>query len=1035
VYAGDGTPIEVGSTMQRALLARLALSPGEVVPRDALIAELWGSRSPADVVKAMNALVYRLRKAIGDEGVLESVANGYRLRIESEHVDAERFEALAGRARRELAAGSAAEAAALLRAALVLWRGAALDDVSDLPFAGAAGARLQELRICAIEDRFEAELRLGHHGEILADLEAAAADHPLRERLAAIHIRALHAAGCQSDALALYERLRRTLADELGIDPSPELQAAHLAVLRGEPSAHATAEPAGPGRLPARLTSFIGRDDELELLSGLLDASRLVTLAGPGGVGKTRLATEAAVRHRAHRRGRCWLISLADASDASGVADAIMSGLAATASSPARAAESDTDRIVGLLGIDESLLILDNCEQAATAVAQLTGQLLQRQPHLTILATSREPLEVVGEALLRLGPLPLPPAGPDTARTFASPAVRLFLERAAAVRPGFELDETTMRPVVDIVRRLDGLPLALELAAARLRTMTADQIAARLGDRFRLLASGNRSAQPRQQTLQAVIGWSWDLLTDEERTLARRISMFTAGTGLDAIEAICSDDALPAGDFAYVFDSLVGKSLVEQDPEGCRMLESIRSFASEQLRLSGELEAVRGRFTRHYAKMAEELEPHLRSERQPDALRTLKAEYDNLIAALGTAIDSGDATDASRILGPLYWFWDTMRFDGRSDAYVARVLAMGDQLPSDTRAAFTAIHLMAGGGEPVTDPERISELTDDCARTGALERYPMLLMVTLVTASMAGLNDLVDREIARVRNGTDQWSVAATFVIEAVRHHDRGDWHGAAIAVEEALRSYELSGDQWWTATVLAGVARLHSIAGRTDMAIAAHERGMALVSALSPHEVISHRLGLAYVRMRARDAAGALRDIETARRATWDHGQPVLEVEALLALSELHRRSGEIDRSDRELDRFEHLARRIPLPEQDIENRLASARMAGFLARGEAQGARELLPRVVRVACVHKDPAPAAELLARLLHLEKEPHGAATALGMSRAIRGAFDQGDPELCDLAATLARLLGRDEYDARFKMGAEMPRQEAIDRLAD
>ncbi|GAA3466373.1 AfsR/SARP family transcriptional regulator [Nonomuraea roseola] len=408
-YAGDGAPIEVGGARVRALLARLALARGEVVSVDSLLDGLWGERPSGDHVNALHALVHRLRRALGGAGVVETVAGGYRLNVGAEEVDAVRFEALARRGGRELAAGAAEQAAALLRDALKLWRGDALADVRDLPFAGTAGARLDELRVGAVEDRFEAELRLGHHGEILADVEAAAAGHPLRERLAGLRMRALHAAGRQSDALAVFDEVRRTLTEELGVDPSEELRRTHVAVLRGEleiPEAAQARPEAVPGRLPAQLTSFVGREDELRLLAGLLEASRLVTVVGPGGVGKTRLAVEVVSRHRAHRRGRVWLVPLAGVNTADGLPEAVLGTLG---TADGRASGTPLDRVVNLLAGGEGVLVLDNCEQISEPVAEFARHLLERQPYLTILATSRGPLEVMGEALCRLGPLELPP--------------------------------------------------------------------------------------------------------------------------------------------------------------------------------------------------------------------------------------------------------------------------------------------------------------------------------------------------------------------------------------------------------------------------------------------------------------------------------------------------------------------------------------------------------------------------------------------------------------------------------------------------
>ncbi|MGJ6966947.1 ATP-binding protein [Streptosporangium sp. G11] len=717
---------------------------------------------------------------------------------------------------------------------------------------------------------------------------------------------------------------------------------------------------------------------------------------------------------------------------ADGLPEAVLGTLSVVVTRPSG---TPLERVVSLLAGGEGVLVLDNCEQISGRVAEFAGHLLERLPYLSILATSREPLEVMGEALCRLGPLDLPPAHADPVRARESAAVRLFLDRAAAVRPGFALDAPAAGPVVDIVRRLDGLPLALELAAARLRTMSADEVARRLDDRFRLLSTGNRAAQPRQQTLHAVIEWSWDLLTDQERTLARRISIFPARAGNAVIGGGCSDEAIPAGEVVYLLDSLVDKSMVERAGDGYRMLETIRAHAAEKLRLAAEREAVMRRLTRHFADLPAEHEPLLRSDKQVESLRLFEAEYDNLMFALQTAIDGGDAETAARILGPLYWYWVMIRYDGRADAYVSRVLEFGDALPADARAAFTAIHLVGGEGGPIKDPGRLRALIDDCAHTGALRRYPMLLTMALMMAAILGLDELVDQEIARVRSGSDRWAIACTFMIEAMRYRERAERESSAIAIAmaAALRAFAETGDRWWTAKTLYGLAQIHAIAGDHDQAIAAYERAVAIATDLGSQDEVSTRLGLAAERMRGGDLKGARHDIETAERAVWDRGQPILAIEVLGGLAELYRRSGEVERADQELDRMETLARELPLLAETMQNQLVPARMANLLTAGDAARARRLLPRTVQAAQAQMDIPSAAQLLARLLFLEGDPAGAATALGLSQAVRGTFDHGDVELRSLVEALVDRLGRAGYDSAYRRGADMTRHEAIDRL--
>lgn len=1029
-FDGDGTTVGIGGARLRMLLGRLALAAGDLVSPAALIDGLWGTRPPSDALNSLHALVYRLRKALPDDGLLESAPAGYRLAVPKEHVDAARFEALAARGARALAAGTFQEAASLLGEALALWRGPALADVREAPYAGTAGARLEELRTTALEDRCEAELRLGRHAEILADLQAASADHPLRERLAALRMRALHAAGRQSDALAVFEDVRARLADELGVDPSAALREAHLAVLRGEEKPPAARSGPAPGRLPARLTSFVGRDSEMALLVGLMETSRLVTVVGPGGVGKTRLAVEVASRHRAHRQGRLWLVPLAGAHGPDGVADAALGTLSTpNTSRPLSGGRTEPlDQVADLLGGDEAVLVLDNCEHLVEAVAEFAQGVLERRPRLTVLATSREPLEVMGEALCRIGPLPLPRREADPAEAGASAAVRLFADRAAAVRPGFTLDASTVRAVGEVVRRLDGLPLALELAAARLRSMSAEQIARRLDDRFRLLSTGNRAARPRQRTLYAVIEWSWELLTGQERVLARRLAVFPAPTGAEAVEAVCSDGVLPAGDVPYVLGSLVDKSLVERAGDGYRMLETVRAYAAGQLLQAGERDTVRDRLVSYFAGVAEEHGPLLRSARQQDSFRLFAAEYDNLVFALRAAVDGRDADAAARLLDPLYWYWNTLRYDARAEALVAGVCELGDALPEDARAAFTAI-LLTGTGEPAPDAERVRAVIEDCARTGALERYPTVLPATLGLGHLLGLDELVERRMREVRGCPDRWAVACTFLVEAFRCHDRGDWEGLANATAGALREFEASGDRLCTAMALAGVAQVHSVRGDHDEAVAAYRRGLALV----PQDEVQYRLGIAAERMRGGDLEGARHDIDRAERAAGERGDVLQRIGALACRADLHRRAGEPERAERQLSRMEALGRETALPDEAVGDWIAPVRMAVRLTAGDTVRARELLPRAVRAAFAHRNIAPAAQHLARLLLAEGDPAGAATALGTSQAIRGALDDGDPELRELAAELARRLGRAEYEQAYDRGAAMPRQEALDRL--
>ncbi|WP_328401329.1 winged helix-turn-helix domain-containing protein [Streptomyces sp. NBC_00390] len=598
VLHDDGTPVALGGARLRALLTVLALRAGRAVPVGVLVDEVWDGDPPADAVAALQALVGRLRRALG-HGAVVSAEGGYRLCAERDEVDLHRFDRLAGEGARALAEGDVAKAATVLDDALGLWREPVL---ADLPDRAAQAARLESRRLDARRARLSAELVLGGAETALPELAALCAEHPLDEPLHALRIRALRDAGRAAQALAAYEEVRRTLADTLGADPGTELLRLQAELLKPAPvlpasgltgsavptpavptpavpvpgmpvpGMPATAVPAptvptpavpasavptpgvpapAPGNLRARLTSFVGREPELHAIRADLGHARLVTLLGPGGAGKTRLSQEAAERAAAAGPGDpwpdgVWLAELAPVDDPDTVSEAVLGALGAretvlrgAGAEELRAADRRGDdalaRLTEHCARRRMLLLLDNCEHVVEAAATLAQRLLECCPGLTVLATSREPLGVPGELVRPVDPLPDPAA------------LRLLAERGASARPGFRVDEdeATAAACAEICRRLDGLPLAIELAAARLRMLTPRQIADRLDDRFRLLTTGSRTALPRQQTLRAVVDWSWDLLDAPERAVLRRLSVFAGGCDLSAAESVCAGAPQP----------------------------------------------------------------------------------------------------------------------------------------------------------------------------------------------------------------------------------------------------------------------------------------------------------------------------------------------------------------------------------------------------------------------------------------------------------------------------------------------------------
>ncbi|WP_433357334.1 BTAD domain-containing putative transcriptional regulator [Microtetraspora malaysiensis] len=697
----DDRPVEIPGARLRALLARLALEPGRAVSPAALTAAIWEETTGESNV--LQALVSRLRRAIGSSAVRSDPA-GYRLAVQPEDVDVARFERL-------VAAGRDTADLAALRHAEALWRGPALAGLTDAPFAAKAAVRLDELRLTATETRLDLELAAGH--DILPELGPLADAHPLRESVQGLLMRALYAAGRQAEALETYDRTRRALAGELGVDPSAALAELHVAVLRHAPDLPLLRK-TPPTNLRAQMTSFVGREEELAQLMEVLSAGRLATLVGPGGAGKTRLAVETAAccAETAIAPDGVWLVELASVTDPLDVDLAVLTAVGAreagmfdaAPAEPGPARRDAVPRLLEFLTGRRTLLVVDNCEHVVSAVAELADRLLRSCPGLRILATSREPLAIDGERLYPVPPLTTPEDG-HTGDPLAYSALRLFAERATAVRPDFALDAENAAPVIEICRRLDGMPLAIELAAARLRTLSVERIAAWLDDRFRLLTSGRRTALPRHRTLQAVVDWSWNLLSGKERELAMRLAAFPAGATFSALEEVAE---LDSADVLELLTGLVDKSLVEHAGGRYRMLETIRSYGMERLAETGGLPAARDAHARYFLRLAETADPELRKADQLHWMRVLHAEHDNILAALRYAVDVGDPDLGVRLVAAMWWFWFLRGSRTEGTHWARTVLAIPGDLPDPLRTMTAVLRALTGyelGEWDPTEPE------------------------------------------------------------------------------------------------------------------------------------------------------------------------------------------------------------------------------------------------------------------------------------------------------------------------------------------
>ncbi|MFB7862767.1 BTAD domain-containing putative transcriptional regulator [Streptomyces sp. NPDC056069] len=905
----DGTEVPLGGPARRALLALLLVRPGAVVPAERLADEI----EPGGTVSAhaIQSQVSRLRAVLPAGATIERVGAGYRMVLDAgggaksggaeeaggaeqdgevagvgeageageadpareaggvagvsgaaevardsaaagaagaarvagvagagrptdaeEVVDAVLFERLAAEGRAALREGDAPRAAELLRRALGLWRGPAFAGLPDSESARAAAARLEELRLAAVEDRIEAELRSGDPRGLVPELRELVGAHPLRERFAALLIRALFAQGGQAEALLVYEETRRHLADELGADPSAELGALHAELL----TAVTIPAPTAP---PAPLTSFVGRDTEAAEVAALLRTARLVCLTGPGGVGKTRLSAEVARAAAAAGDDVCF-VELAALRDGSGAAQVLLSalGLRESGLQPAAGAQTPVDRLITALSDRPLLVVLDNCEHVVDEAAALAARLLTTCPRLRVLATSREPLGVIGEHVWQVRPLD------------EDAAVRLFEDRARAVRRGSAPDPGAVRR---ICAALDGLPLAIELVAARLRTLEFAELAGRLDDLLAVTARGSRGTDERHRTLRSVVSWSWELLSADEQRAARRFAVFAGGATPRSAREVCGMD----GD---TLESLVDKSLLESVGGGrYRMLETVRAYAAERLREAGE-DGTTGRLhAAHVLDLLDEAGPHLLGAAQLEWLPGVAAEDDNLAAALRRALGRHDTGTALRLLASAATSLWIRGASATAAAHATAVLgALGGAAGGDE--GDTAEEA-AGGPAPHTLAEEyaVCVLLAAAAPAGqaawrrhraaaqrALEtvwtgdragRHPAALLLWMMRNAGEADPEAAFALVSAQHGCPELWARAVAAYVSGYGPLSEGDTDRAAHAFRTAVERFSALGDRWGSALALDALAGLAAARGDSTEAVALTDRALALTGELGARE------------------------------------------------------------------------------------------------------------------------------------------------------------------------------------------------------
>lgn len=708
----------IGSGHQRTILAMLLAARGESVSTDRLIDALWGSDPPASARKSLQSHISRLRgelAAVDPSGTdpVVTVSGGYLLDVDAHELDAAIFETLVGEAR-EVVGDEPDKASSLLEEAKRLWRGPAFGELASHPRVRPEAVRLERLRSRAAADHIDVRLALGQHEDVMGELEAAVAEDPLDERAHRQLMLALYRSSRQADALATFRRLDERLRDEQGVDPSPELRELHQRILRQDGALMAAGPrfghdrgPAGArsggvrsgdvsGPLPAPTTELIGRADEVAEIATLITEVPLVTLTGPGGVGKTRVAEQVADEVSGRFDAGVAGCGLAAVRDPDRVGGALVTMLGIHPSAEQSAAET----LVEAIGRRHLLLLLDNCEHVLAAVTPLVEEILGRCPNVAILATSRERLHLSAEHIRQIRPLDVPPSHATPQEIAATPSGALFLARAEAVEPNFALTGDNAAAVAELCRRLDGMPLAIELAAARIRALAPADLVERLDERFSLLAGGPRGATDRHRTLQAVVAWSYDLLSEPEAALFERLSVFAGSFTLAAVERVCADrETVPASEVAGHLSELVDKSMVvverEEGTIRYRLLDTLREFGARRLDEMGDTGIYRLAHADYYVELAEELGPAVRGPSERKAVDRIDAAIDDLRSAHAWMVASGEVDGALRLPVALS---DDMFYRLRDEmiTWTHRALALDG---ATTHAAYPAALATAAMGD------------------------------------------------------------------------------------------------------------------------------------------------------------------------------------------------------------------------------------------------------------------------------------------------------------------------------------------------
>ena len=816
---------------------------GEVITTDRLIDELYPESDPSKILRNLQGRISELRKGLEpelergtDSAYLERVGKGtYRFTDDSSFwIDIEAFSRLRSEGEALCSISDWAAAAPLLQEAIELYRGEFLSEDLYDEWTLAIRERYRDMFIDILSSAAECEAHLERYSKAISLIKTAMMYDPYSEDICQKLMRYHAYAGQPNYAIIFYQSFKERLASELDVEPSGHTAELLQSIQNNEIS---QPERTTPHNLHAPLTSFIGREDEIAQLMTELEKTRLLTLTGIGGAGKTRLGLEVAKQQLEFFTDGVWFIDLAAVEDPKQIPPV----LASTLGIKERGGQSVTDAIMAHLEHGKVLLILDNCEQIIGEAAKFTEKLLQACPDLKILVTSRQSMNISGETVYDVPPLTLPCDQDSIANLREFDAIKLFEERARASRSEYSLSESDAGIVLKICREIDGLPLAIELAAARMKLLSPLQIAERLEDRFRLLSRGSNTAEPRQQTLWAMIDWSFNLLDEMGQKLLPRLSVFRGGFTLEAVENICAGDGIEKSRALDLLTDLAERSLIligdRGDAVRYRLLETVRHFGEEKLAESGHNESLKLAHLTHFMAMAEEAEPHFIGPEQRSALSKVESEHDNIRAAIDWALQSKRdlSTQGLRLVAALGKYWELQSRWTEGRTLLDGAVRSANDAPPETRAkalrASGFIAFRQGDYESALDQQteglRLSQSASDLPGEGfALNN---LGSIHWAKADLLMAQEYYEQALNVFEKAQDAYGLSASLHNLALIAQENGDLERARHMYEKSLRAKRKIADQANIAITLNNLGNIAFQQGDYDYAIEIHEEALSL--------------------------------------------------------------------------------------------------------------------------------------------------------------------------------------------------------------